>query len=144
MQNISRAGWLGSLELHMNTHQLRITLPTCPVSYFAGSCHSGAHVRKFLVPCSSNMATSNTSSSLFSIPPPTEINNSHKTYSIAIACIILGFITTLVVAARLAYRFWKKSAGLDDYAIILALVRSSFQPSIRCCARFQVPADTLI
>lgn len=56
------------------------------------------------------------------IPPPTEINDTHKVYSIAIAYILLALLTCLVVVARLAYRFQKNNLGIDDYVIIPSLV----------------------
>ncbi|KAI8632914.1 hypothetical protein F5Y19DRAFT_419466 [Xylariaceae sp. FL1651] len=56
------------------------------------------------------------------IPPPTEINNSHKDVTIAVLCIILGIIGSLSVIARLTYRFGAKNQGADDYLIIPALI----------------------
>lgn len=59
---------------------------------------------------------------LFSIPPPTAVNDTHKVYSVAIGIILIGIFTTITVALRLLYRFYKKKNGLDDYAIIVSLV----------------------
>ncbi|KAI0832153.1 hypothetical protein F5Y06DRAFT_189300 [Hypoxylon sp. FL0890] len=56
------------------------------------------------------------------IPPPTEPDNTHKTYGIAIACIILGVLGSAFVGARLWYRVRTKTIGIDDYAIIPAFV----------------------
>lgn len=56
------------------------------------------------------------------IPPPTEINDTHKVYSIAIVYILLALLTCLVVATRLAYRFRTNNLGIDDYVIIPSLV----------------------
>jgi len=56
------------------------------------------------------------------IPPPAEINDTHKDYSIAITIIVLGIITSLLVFARLAQRFVSKAVGADDYAMIPSLV----------------------
>lgn len=59
---------------------------------------------------------------MFFIPPPTRVDNEHKVFSIAAAIIVIGVVTTILVGARLTYRFWKKNQGLDDYAIIVSLV----------------------
>lgn len=59
---------------------------------------------------------------LFSIPPPTEINDTHKVYSIAVACIVLGVLASLTVILRLIQRVRSRAFGLDDYAIIPGLV----------------------
>ncbi|KAH8696495.1 hypothetical protein BGW36DRAFT_381107 [Talaromyces proteolyticus] len=56
------------------------------------------------------------------IPPPTEIDNAHKVYSVAIACIILGIIGSVTVIARLAQRGHARAFGADDYAIIPGLL----------------------
>ncbi|KAI1208144.1 uncharacterized protein F4807DRAFT_431756 [Annulohypoxylon truncatum] len=56
------------------------------------------------------------------IPPPTEINNAHKKYSIAIASIVMGILTTLVALVRLTTRFSSRTLGPDDYAIIPAII----------------------
>lgn len=60
---------------------------------------------------------------LFTIPPPTEIDDTHKIYSVAAGIAVIGIIASLIVSLRLGYRFWKKNFGLDDYAIIVSLVR---------------------
>lgn len=59
---------------------------------------------------------------LFSIPPPTKINDTHKVYSIAVACIVLGVFASLTVILRLIQRVRSRAFGLDDYAIIPGLV----------------------
>ncbi|KAI1173281.1 hypothetical protein F4777DRAFT_558322 [Nemania sp. FL0916] len=56
------------------------------------------------------------------IPPPTEINNSHKDVTVAALCIVLGIIGSLSVIARLIYRFGSKNQGAEDYIIIPALI----------------------
>lgn len=57
------------------------------------------------------------------IPLPLEIDNSHKDYSIAIAIIILGIVASCVVFARLGHRYLTGHLGVDDYAMIPAVVR---------------------
>ena len=57
------------------------------------------------------------------LPPPTEINNAHKVYSIAVWCIVLAFVSSLCVSWRLGLRIYARAFGADDYAIIPALVR---------------------
>ena len=56
------------------------------------------------------------------LPPPTVINDTHKVYSIAAACIVLGVIASLFVLSRLALRFHTRAFGADDWAMIPALV----------------------
>ncbi len=56
------------------------------------------------------------------LPPPTEVNNTHKVYSIAIGCILMGIVGSAFVSARLWYRVRSKTLGIDDYAIIPAFV----------------------
>ncbi|KAI1400389.1 hypothetical protein F4819DRAFT_367943 [Hypoxylon fuscum] len=56
------------------------------------------------------------------IPPPTERDDTHKVYSIAIACIILGVLGSAFVCARLWYRLRTKTFGIDDYAIVPSFV----------------------
>ncbi|KAI5862350.1 hypothetical protein GGS23DRAFT_94859 [Durotheca rogersii] len=56
------------------------------------------------------------------IPPPTERNDSHKEYGIAIACIILGALGSAFVSARLWYRVRTKTIGVDDYAMIPSFI----------------------
>ena len=56
------------------------------------------------------------------LPPPTEINNTHKVYSIAAWCIVLGLIASLCVLWRLGVRISTRQLGADDYAVIPALV----------------------
>ncbi|KAI1762243.1 hypothetical protein GGR53DRAFT_521814 [Hypoxylon sp. FL1150] len=53
-------------------------------------------------------------------PPPTEVNNTHKVYSIAIGCILMGIVGSVFVSARLWYRVRSRTLGVDDYAIIPA------------------------
>jgi hypothetical protein len=73
------------------------------------------------------MATTNTTDMLFSIPPPAQKDDTHKTYAVSIAIIVLSFFTCIFVAIRLTHRFRTKTVGLDDYAMILALVRRPTQ-----------------
>ncbi|ROV95323.1 hypothetical protein VSDG_06094 [Cytospora chrysosperma] len=68
------------------------------------------------------MATTNTTNMLFSIPPPAQNDDTHKTYAVSIAIIVLSFFTCIFVAVRLTHRFRTKTVGLDDYAMILALI----------------------
>lgn len=56
------------------------------------------------------------------IPPPSAINDAHKVYSIAAACIALGIIAGLFVVVRLCTRVWCRTFGVDDYAAAVALV----------------------
>jgi hypothetical protein len=56
------------------------------------------------------------------IPPPTEIIDDNKVYSIAAACIALGVISSLFVVMRLGTRMWYRSFGADDWAAMAALV----------------------
>lgn len=56
------------------------------------------------------------------LPPPTEINDTHKVYSIAIAIIILCIVTVTIVVARLVNRIRAQSFGKDDATIIPAVV----------------------
>lgn len=56
------------------------------------------------------------------LPPPTEIDDIHKVYSIAAWCIALGLVAGICVLWRLWVRTSTRSFGADDYAIIPALV----------------------
>lgn len=56
------------------------------------------------------------------LPPPIDINNTHKVYSIAAWCIVLGVVASGFVLWRLTVRIYTKAFGADDYAIIPALV----------------------
>jgi hypothetical protein len=56
------------------------------------------------------------------IPPPTEVNDTHKVYSVAISCIFLCVTACFAVIARLSVRFSSETLGFDDYAIIPATV----------------------
>ncbi|KAI4222146.1 MAG: hypothetical protein LQ349_007687 [Xanthoria aureola] len=56
------------------------------------------------------------------LPPPTEINDAHKVYSIAAWCIVLGIVTSLCVLWRLGLRFQTSTFGADDYAMVPALL----------------------
>ncbi|KAF3059928.1 hypothetical protein GL218_08761 [Daldinia childiae] len=56
------------------------------------------------------------------IPFPTEVNDTHKVYRIAAACIALCIVTTGFVVARLTLRARSKNLGPDDYAIIPATI----------------------
>lgn len=56
------------------------------------------------------------------LPPPEDIDDTHKVYSIAVCCIVLGIVTSLFVLARVGLRFHARAFGADDYAIIPALL----------------------
>ncbi|XXG98988.1 hypothetical protein Hte_005321 [Hypoxylon texense] len=56
------------------------------------------------------------------IPPPTTINDTHKNIIIPAWCIVMGIIASITVLARLAYRKMTKNLGIDDFAIIPALI----------------------
>lgn len=62
------------------------------------------------------------------IPPPTEVNDTHKVYSIAIGCAVMCGFTTLVVLGRLLFRWKTNTLGLDDYAFVPAIVSTIFPP----------------
>ena len=66
------------------------------------------------------MATTSSQQDL--LPPPATIDNIHKVYSIAIACAVLGIFASLVVLLRLGLRIRARAFGLDDWAVIPALV----------------------
>ena len=66
------------------------------------------------------MASASTQQSL--LPPPIAINNAHKVYSIAIACIVLGIAASLIVLLRFGLRIRAHAFGLDDWAMLPALV----------------------
>ncbi|CAD6590134.1 MAG: hypothetical protein ASARMPREDX12_004205 [Alectoria sarmentosa] len=55
------------------------------------------------------------------LPPPTAIDDTHKVYSIAIACIVLGVVTSFIVLSRLGVRIKARAFGADDWAMIPAL-----------------------
>jgi hypothetical protein len=56
------------------------------------------------------------------IPPPTEVNDTHKVYSVASVCIVLCIVACLTVLARLGVRLRNGGFGRDDLAIIPATV----------------------
>lgn len=56
------------------------------------------------------------------IPPPSEIDDTHRDTSIAAAIIVLGIISAFTVVARLGQRYVSRNLGPDDYAILPALV----------------------
>lgn len=57
------------------------------------------------------------------IPPPIDINDTNKDYSIFISIVVTGVVASLAVVARLSQKYASRNMGLDDYAIIPALVR---------------------
>lgn len=57
-------------------------------------------------------------------PPPTKVTDTHADYSIFIAVVVTGILASVAVLARLGHKIVTKNFGLDDYAIIPALVRS--------------------
>lgn len=58
------------------------------------------------------------------LPPPAEIIDDNKVYSVAAACIAMGVISSLFVILRLSTRMWYRSFGADDWAAGAALVRT--------------------
>lgn len=80
------------------------------------------------------------------IPPPTTVDNTHKVYSVAIACAVLAAVTTLICSARLTHRFRERAVDVDDYALIVALVSLSeldLDAFILLITHWQ-PLDTLL
>ena len=59
------------------------------------------------------------------LPPPTVINDTHKVYSIAIWCIFLCILASTCVLLRIWYRYQTRAFGIDDWAIVPALVRKA-------------------
>ncbi|KAL1870722.1 hypothetical protein Daus18300_005042 [Diaporthe australafricana] len=55
------------------------------------------------------------------IPPPAQVDDTHRGTSVAAAIIVLGILTHIVVIARLCQRYASRNMGADDYAIILVL-----------------------
>ncbi|KAK0636789.1 hypothetical protein B0T17DRAFT_613471 [Bombardia bombarda] len=55
------------------------------------------------------------------LPPPDQINDTHKVYSVAVAVGVMAGVTTFIVLWRLYSRFMTRSYGLDDWTIIPAL-----------------------
>lgn len=104
---------------------------TNPTGLFCFSCGLFLHVLClfsffFLFFCQKIMAsTSGTTAApaISLIPPPTVIDDTHKVYSIAITCIVLGFVAILTVTCRLAQRIHARAFGADDYLIIPGLVK---------------------
>jgi len=56
------------------------------------------------------------------IPPPTEINDDHKVYSIAAGCIVMCVAASGTAMWRLYLRLASRKFGLDDYAMTFALL----------------------
>ncbi|KAI8623064.1 hypothetical protein F5Y19DRAFT_468801 [Xylariaceae sp. FL1651] len=56
------------------------------------------------------------------IPPPTAVNNTHKVYSVAVACAVLAAVVTLICGAWLTHRFRERAFDMDDYALIVSLI----------------------
>ncbi|KAI1391740.1 uncharacterized protein F4822DRAFT_441030 [Hypoxylon trugodes] len=56
------------------------------------------------------------------LPPPTTVNDDHKVYSFGVACIVMGIVGSSSVLSRLFIRYRHGSLGMDDYAMISALV----------------------
>ncbi|KAI4270406.1 MAG: hypothetical protein LQ337_006703 [Flavoplaca oasis] len=56
------------------------------------------------------------------LPPPTEIDDTHKVHSIAAWCIVLGVIASLSVVWRFGLRLQTRTFGADDYVMIPALL----------------------
>ncbi|OTA98693.1 hypothetical protein M426DRAFT_28203 [Hypoxylon sp. CI-4A] len=54
------------------------------------------------------------------IPPPSEVIDTHKVYSVANACITIGIVAVMFVLARLTARIHSRTLGPDDYAVIPA------------------------
>lgn len=59
---------------------------------------------------------------------PTELNDEHKVYWIAIVIGLLGALGTISVIGRLYYRRKTGAFGLDDYVLLAALVSSLSSP----------------
>lgn len=62
------------------------------------------------------------SSAVSLIPPPVDINDTHKVYGVAVAVIVMCSVTTCIGVIRLVFRWRHKLLGLDDYAFVPALV----------------------
>lgn len=60
------------------------------------------------------------------LPPPTVVDDTHKVYSIAVACVTLGVVASLTVLSRFALRIRARAFGLDDWAMVPALVSDLF------------------
>ncbi|OAA33595.1 hypothetical protein AAL_01060 [Moelleriella libera RCEF 2490] len=62
------------------------------------------------------------SSAVSLIPPPVDINDTHKVYGVAVAVIVMCSVTTCIGVIRLVFRWRHKLLGLDDYAFVPALL----------------------
>lgn len=58
------------------------------------------------------------------LPPPTQINDTHKHYDVAAAIIVMLVLGTFVTLARLFCQWRYQTFGWDDWAIIPALVNT--------------------
>ncbi|KAL2164999.1 hypothetical protein VTH06DRAFT_295 [Thermothelomyces fergusii] len=56
------------------------------------------------------------------IPPPTEVNDEHKVYGVAVGCIVMCIVASSMVLWRLYLRVVNRKFGLDDYATAFALL----------------------
>jgi hypothetical protein len=56
------------------------------------------------------------------LPPPTKVDDTHKVYSVAVACVTLGVVASLTVISRFALRIRARAFGHDDWAMVPALV----------------------
>jgi hypothetical protein len=56
------------------------------------------------------------------LPPPTEVNDTHKTYSVAAGCAVMCVVSSCVVLGRLYFRMITRTFGLDDWSILVALI----------------------
>ncbi|KAM7210769.1 hypothetical protein V8F06_013847 [Rhypophila decipiens] len=55
------------------------------------------------------------------LPPPLQINDTHKVYGVTIGCTVMCVVASVAVLGRLCVRFSSRSHGVDDYAFIVAL-----------------------
>ncbi|KAM7215914.1 hypothetical protein V8F06_008672 [Rhypophila decipiens] len=56
------------------------------------------------------------------IPPPTEVNNTHRDYLVFGIVIALGVLATSVVTTRLVYKYSVRKFAMEDHAIFFALM----------------------
>ncbi|KAK0706116.1 hypothetical protein B0T26DRAFT_755646 [Lasiosphaeria miniovina] len=63
-----------------------------------------------------------TATGLVPLLPPTEINDTHKVYSMAQSFLVMMFLATGVCVWRLVARFRAGNFGLDDYTAVVALL----------------------
>lgn len=59
----------------------------------------------------------------FSLPPPTELNDTHKKWGVFVFVIIFLVISTCIALLRLISRWRTGGFGMDDWVTIPALVK---------------------